>query len=117
MNILEQIAAQTRERIEAEKRQTPTEELIRQIKATEQKKSKQSFYEALKKPGIIGDRDIHLRREGTGKLVIARIGNLWRSLYDRCLKIRRIFPFLGNPNALLHAHPDRFTLAVKHTHF
>ena len=30
MNILEQIAAQTRERIEAEKRQTPTEELIRQ---------------------------------------------------------------------------------------
>lgn len=52
MNILEQIAAQTRERIEAEKRQTPTEELIRQIKATEQKKSKQSFYEALKKPGM-----------------------------------------------------------------
>ena len=28
MNILEQIAAQTRERIEAEKWQTPTEELI-----------------------------------------------------------------------------------------
>ena len=52
MNILEQIAAQTRERIEAEKRQTPTEELIRQIEATEQKKSKQSFYEALKKPGM-----------------------------------------------------------------
>ena len=44
MNILEQIAAQTRERIEAEKRQTPTEELIRQIEATEQKKSKRSFY-------------------------------------------------------------------------
>ena len=52
MNILEQIAAQTRERIEAEKRQTPTEELIRQIEATEQKKSKRSFYEALKKPGM-----------------------------------------------------------------
>ena len=52
MNILEQIAAQTRERIEAEKRQTPTEELIRQIEAMEQKKSKQSFYEALKKPGM-----------------------------------------------------------------
>lgn len=52
MNILEQIAAQTRERIEAEKRQTPMEELIRQIEATEQKKSKQSFYEALKKPGM-----------------------------------------------------------------
>ncbi len=52
MNILEQIAAQTRERIEAEKRQTPTEELIRQIEAAEQKKSKQSFYEALKKPGM-----------------------------------------------------------------
>ena len=43
MNILEQIAAQTRERIEAEKRQTPTEELIRQIEAMGQKKSKQSF--------------------------------------------------------------------------
>ena len=52
MNILEQIAAQTRERIEAEKRQTPMEELIRQIEATEQKKTKQSFYEALKKPGM-----------------------------------------------------------------
>ena len=52
MNILEQIAAQTRERIEAEKRQTPTEELIRQIEAAEKKKSKQSFYEALKKPGM-----------------------------------------------------------------
>ena len=35
MNILEQIAAQTRERIEAEKRQTPTEELIRQIVSEE----------------------------------------------------------------------------------
>ena len=34
------------------KRQTPTEELIRQIEATEQKKSKRSFYEALKKPGM-----------------------------------------------------------------
>ena len=52
MNILEQIAAQTRERIEAEKRQTPMEELIRQIEAAEQKRTKQSFYEALKKPGM-----------------------------------------------------------------
>ena len=34
------------------KRQTPTEELIRQIRSEEQKKSKQSFYEALKKPGM-----------------------------------------------------------------
>ena len=34
MNILEQIAAQTRERIEAEKRQTPMEELIRLFFAT-----------------------------------------------------------------------------------
>lgn len=43
MNILEQIAAQTRERIEAEKRQTPAEELIRQIKATEQKNRNRAF--------------------------------------------------------------------------
>ena len=52
MNILDQIAAQTRERIEAEKRQTPTEVLIRRIEEAAHKKSKQSFYEALKKPGM-----------------------------------------------------------------
>lgn len=52
MNILDQIAAQTRERIEAEKRQMPTEVLIRQIEETTQKKAKQSFHEALKKSGM-----------------------------------------------------------------
>ena len=52
MNILDQIAAQTRERIEEEKRQMPMEVLIRQIEAIAQTQSKQSFYEALKKPGM-----------------------------------------------------------------
>ena len=50
MNILDQIAAQTRERIEEEKRQMPVKMLIRQTEEAAPEKSKQSFYEALKKP-------------------------------------------------------------------
>lgn len=52
MNILDQIAAQTRERIEAEKRQMPTEEILRRIEAGTSGKPKPRFYEALKKPGM-----------------------------------------------------------------
>ena len=64
MNILNEIAEKTRERIEKDKKEMPREDLIREIQQkkvqmllnpliqSETAKTPHSFYQALKKPGM-----------------------------------------------------------------